>query len=62
MERTVNINKITVGEVRAYKATMTSSKEASTKFLERVGVIKNGKIAPAYSEDKTKVSYRYSSK
>ena len=60
MERTTNTNKITVGEVRAYKVAMTSSKEASKKFLERVGVIKNGKIAPAYLENKTKISYRYS--
>ncbi|MDR3061358.1 MAG: hypothetical protein LBU57_04505 [Dysgonamonadaceae bacterium] len=59
MERTANTNRITVREVRAYKASMTSSKEASRDFLERVGVLKDGKIAPAYKENKTKVSYRY---
>jgi len=59
MERNTSTNKITVGEVRAYKVAMTSSKEASKGFLERVGVIKNGKIAPAYSENNSKVSYRY---
>lgn len=62
MERIKSTNKITIGEVRAYKAVVTSSKEASRKFLEQVGVIKNGKIAPAYKEDKSKVSYRYSNK
>ena len=58
-KKVTNTNKITVEEVRAYKAVVTSSKEASRKFLEQVGVIKNGKIAPAYRENKSKVSYRY---
>ena len=60
MGRVSNTNKITIEEVRAYKTAMTSSKEASRKFLERAGIIKNGEIAPAYKENKTKVSYRYS--
>ncbi len=38
---------------------MTSSKEASRDFLERVGVLKDGKIASAYKENKAKVSYRH---
>ena len=59
MGRTANINTITTEEIRAYKDAMTSSKEASRKFLERVGVIKDGKITPPYKENKTKVSYRY---
>ena len=59
MEKITNTGKITVEEIRAYKATITSSKEASGKFLEQAGIIKNGKIAPAYRENKTKVSYRY---
>jgi len=59
MEKVVNTNRITVEEIRAYKAVVTSSQEASRKFLERVGVIKNGKITPPYRENKNKVSYRY---
>ena len=59
MGKIANTNNITIEEIRAYKAAMTSSKEASRKFLERVGVIKDGKITPPYKEDKTRISYRY---
>jgi len=62
MEITTHPNNITIDEIRAYKAEMISSREASIKFLERVGVIKNGKITPAYIENKNKVSYRYCNK
>lgn len=60
-KKTVKTNEITIEEVRAYKALVTSSKEASEKFLEQVGIIKNGKLTPPYREDKSRVSYRWGS-
>jgi len=54
-----NRNTITIEEIRAYKAKITSSQEASIKFLERAGIIKNGKLTPPYREDKNRISYRY---
>ena len=59
MLRKQSANKITIEEVRAYRAAMTSSKEASIKFLERAGILEDGKITPPYKENKTKISYRY---
>jgi len=55
----INRNRITIEEVRAYKAKITSSKEASLKFLEQAGIIKDGELTPPYREDKNRISYRY---
>jgi len=55
-----NETRVTVEEIEAYKAKVTSSPKAAKAFLKRVGIINNkGELTPPYRKDPKRFSYRY---